>query len=147
MEQYMWIIWLSLFVLMVIIEASGPELISIWFAFGALISLIISVIPGTPWWAELIVFLAISITTLFALRPVFRRYFKRNIVRTNIDGFIGKKGYVIEDISFLRPGAIKIGDVSWTAIPVNEKDTIKENEIVEVVSLSGNKIIVKKVEE
>ena len=147
MEQYMWIIWLSLFVLMVIIEASGPELISIWFAFGALISLIISVIPGTPWWAELIVFLAISITTLFALRPVFRRYFKRNIVRTNIDGFIGKMGYVIEDISFLRPGAIKIGDVRWTAIPVNEKDTIKENEIVEVVSLSGNKVIVKKVEE
>ena len=143
----MWIIWLSLFVLMIIIEASGPALISIWFAFGALISLIVSVIPGAPWWSELIIFIVISISTLLALRPIFKRYLKRNTVRTNIDSFIGKKGYVIEDISFLRPGAIKIGDISWTAIPANEKETIKEDEIVEVVSLNGNKVIVKKVED
>ena len=147
MEQYMWIIWLSLFVLMIVIEASGPALISIWFAFGALISLIVSVIPGAPWWSELIIFIVISISTLLALRPIFKKYLKRNIVRTNIDSFIGKKGYVIEDISFLRPGAIKIGDISWTAIPANEKETIKEDEIVEVVSLNGNKVIVKKVED
>ena len=147
MEQYMWIIWLSLFVLMIIIEASGPALISIWFAFGALISLIVSVIPGAPLWSELIIFIVISISTLLALRPIFKKYLKRNTVRTNIDSFIGKKGYVIEDISFLRPGAIKIGDISWTAIPANEKETIKEDEIVEVVSLNGNKVIVKKVED
>ncbi len=147
MEQYMWIIWLSLFVLMIVIEASGPALISIWFAFGALISLIVSVIPGAPWWSELIIFIVISISTLLALRPIFKKYLKRNTVRTNIDSFIGKKGYVIEDISFLRPGAIKIGDISWTAIPANEKETIKEDEIVEVVSLNGNKVIVKKVED
>ncbi len=143
----MWIIWLSLFVLMIVIEASGPALISIWFAFGALISLIVSVIPGAPWWSELIIFIVISISTLLALRPIFKKYLKRNTVRTNIDSFIGKKGYVIEDISFLRPGAIKIGDISWTAIPANEKETIKEDEIVEVVSLNGNKVIVKKVED
>ena len=147
MEQYMWIIWLSLFVLMIIIEASGPALISIWFAFGALISLIVSVIPGAPWWSELIIFIVISISTLLALRPIFKKYLKRNTVRTNIDSFIGKKGYVIEDISFLRPGAIKIEDISWTAIPANEKETIKEDEIVEVVSLNGNKVIVKKAED
>ena len=118
-----------------------------WFAFGALISLIVSVIPGAPWWSELIIFIVISISTLLALRPIFKKYLKRNTVRTNIDSFIGKKGYVIEDISFLRPGAIKIGDISWTAIPANEKETIKEDEIVEVVSLNGNKVIVKKVED
>ena len=64
-----------------------------------------------------------------------------------MDSFVGKKGYVIEDITFLKPGAVKIGDVSWTAIPVNEKETILENEVIEVVAISGNKIIVKKVEE
>ena len=86
---------------MIVIEASGPALISIWFAFGALISLIVSVIPGAPWWSELIIFIVISISTLLALRPIFKKYLKRNTVRTNIDSFIGKKGYVIEDISFL----------------------------------------------
>jgi membrane protein implicated in regulation of membrane protease activity len=44
-EQYMWIIWLVLFVAMLIIEAIGPALVSIWFALGAVIALILSFIP------------------------------------------------------------------------------------------------------
>ncbi len=147
MEQYMWIVWLALFLLMMVIEASGPALVSIWFAVGALVSLIISFIPEVAWWIEVIVFVVVSVAALLAIRPIAKKYFKRNIVRTNIDSFIGKKGYVIEDISMLKPGAVKIGDVSWTAIPVSEEITIKENEIIEVVALNGNKLIVKKVEE
>lgn len=147
MEQYMWIVWLSLFLLMMVIEASGPALVSIWFAVGALVSLIISFIPEVAWWIEVIVFAVVSVAALLAIRPIAKKYFKRNIVRTNIDSFIGKKGYVIEDISMLKPGAVKIGDVSWTAIPVSEEITIKENEIIEVIALNGNKLIVKKVEE
>ena len=147
MEAYMWIVWLVLFVLMLVIEALGPALVSIWFSFGALIALIVSFIPGIPWWVEVIVFLVISIATLLALRPLARKYFKRNSVRTNVDSFVGKRGYVIEDITLLRPGAVKIGDVSWTAIPVKEDETILENEIIEVVAVNGNKLTVKKVEE
>ena len=147
MEQYMWIIWLSLFVIMLIVEASGPALVSVWFSFGALVALIVSFIPGVQWWIELIVFVAVSGATLLALRPIFKKYLKHNAIRTNVDSFIGKRGYVIEDITLLKPGAVKIGDVSWTAIPVNEKDLIKENEIIEVVAVNGNKLTVKKVEE
>ena len=147
MEQYMWIVWLALFVIMLVVEAAGPALVSIWFSFGALVALIISFIPGISWWIEVIVFVVISIATLLALRPVLRRYIKRNNFRTNVDSFIGKRGYVIEDITSLQPGAVKIGDVSWTAIPVNKDDKILENEIIEVVAVNGNKLTVKKVEE
>ena len=147
MEQYMWIIWLALFVIMLVVEASGPALVSVWFSFGALIALIVSFIPGVEWWIELIVFVAVSAATLLALRPIFKKYFKQNSYRTNVDSFIGKKGYVIEDISLLKPGAVKIGDVSWTAVPANEKEEIKENEIIEVVAVNGNKLSVRKVEE
>lgn len=59
---------------------------------------------------------------------------------------MGKRGYVIEDIEALRPGAVKIGDISWTAIPVDSKEKILENEIIEVVAVNGNKLVVKKVE-
>ena len=145
-EQYMWIIWLVLFVTMLIIEAIGPALVSIWFALGAVIALILSFIPEVAWWIEVIVFVVISIATLLALRPILKRYIKRNNYNTNIDGFTGKRGYVIEDITYLRPGAVKIGDVSWTAIPVNKDEKIVENEIIEVVAVNGNKLIVKKVE-
>ena len=147
METYMWIVWLGLFVLMLIVEAMGPALVSIWFSLGALIALLISFIPGIPWWVEVVVFVVISLATLLALRPLAQKYFKRNSVKTNVDSFVGKRGYVIEDITLLKPGAVKIGDVSWTAIPQNQDDKILENEIIEVVALSGNKLIVKKVEE
>ena len=145
-ETYTWIIWLALFVGMLAIEAAGPALVSVWFSFGALIALIVSFIPEVPWWVEVVVFVVISLATLLALRPVLRRYFKRNNYNTNIDSFTGKRGYVIEDITFLKPGAVKIGDVSWTAIPVDKDDKILENEVIEVVAVSGNKLIVKKVE-
>ena len=146
MEQYMWIVWLALLVVMLIVEALGPALVSIWFAFGALVTLIVSFIPNVPWWVEVIVFVVISVATLLALRPIFRKYFKRNSFQSNIDSFKGKRGYVIEDITYLKPGAVKINDVSWTAIPVNENETIKENEVIEVVAVNGNKLVVKKVE-
>ena len=146
MEQFMWIIWLSLFVIMLLVEAGGPALVSVWFSFGALIALLVSFIPGVQWWIEVIIFVVVSVSTLLALRPVLRRYFKRNNFRTNVDSFTGKRGYVIEDITLLKPGAVKIGDVSWTAIPVEKDDKILENEIIEVVAVNGNKLVVKKVE-
>ena len=147
MEQYMWIIWLALFVIMIIIEASGPALVSIWFSVGALLALIVSFIPGVAWWIEIIVFLVVSTACLIALRPICKRYFKRNTLNTNVDSFVGKRGYVIEEIEDLKPGAVKIGDVSWTAVPADRKAKILENEIIEVVAVSGNKLVVKKVEE
>ena len=145
-EQYMWIIWLSLFVVMLIVEALSTELVSIWFSFGALIALIVSFIDKVPWWVEVIVFIVVSIATLLAMRPVLKRYFKTNVIKTNVDSYTGKRGYVIEDIEYLKPGAVKIGDVSWTAVPVDKDQKILENEIIEVVSVSGNKLIVRKVE-
>ena len=147
MEQYMWIIWLALFVIMLVIEGAGPGLVSIWFSFGALIALLVSFIPGVAWWIELIVFIVVSVATLLALRPVVRRFYKRNNIRTNVESFVGKRGYVIEDITLLKPGAIKIGDVSWTAIPIDKNAKILENEVIEVVAINGNKLVVKKVED
>lgn len=146
MEQYMWIIWLSLFVVMIFIEAIGPELITLWFGFGALVAMIVSFIPNVPWWVEAIVFVAISLATLFALRPLAKKYFKRNVVRSNADSLIGRKGIIIEPISLLEPGSCKINDVTWTAVAVDENESIGKGEVVEVVALSGNKLIVKKKE-
>ena len=147
MEQYLWILWLVIFIVTVIVEASGPNLVSIWFAFGAMITLIISFIPGVAWWIQLIVFVVVSATSLLALRPVFKRFLKRNIFKSNIDSFAGKRGYVTEDITYLKPGSVKIGDVKWSAVPADKDAKFIVNEVVEVVAVNGNKLIVKKVEE
>ena len=147
MEQYLWIIWLTIFALAVIIEASGPNLVSIWFAVGSLVSLIISFIPGVAWWIQVIVFVVLSVVSFIALRPIFKRFMKHNLFNTNIDSYAGKKGIVVEEITLLNPGSVKIGDVKWSAIPLDEKEKFNVNDVVEVVAISGNKLIVKKVEE
>ena len=147
MEQYLWIIWLAIFVIALVIEASGPSLVSIWFALGALVTMIISFIPGVAWWIELIVFVVVSITAILALRPILNKYFKINKFNSNVDSLSGKEGYVLEEISFLIPGVVKIGDVKWSAIPVKKDEIILVNSVVEVVNVEGNKLIVKKVEE
>ena len=151
-EQYMWIVWLALMIIMVIVECMGPALVSIWFAAGALVSLILSLfslIPGVtiPWWVQVIVFVVVSAITLLALRPLSKRYLKRNIVNSNVDSLVGKRGLLEEEIKPFEPGVCKINDVSWTAISTNGKETIAVKRVVEVVAIQDNKLLVKKVEE
>ena len=151
-EQYMWIVWLALMIIMVIVECMGPALVSIWFAAGALVSLILSLfslIPGVtiPWWVQVIVFVVVSAITLCALRPLSKRYLKRNTISSNVDSLVGKRGLLEEEIKPFEPGVCKINDVSWTAISTNGKETIAVKSVVEVVAIQGNKLLVKKVEE
>ena len=146
MEQYMWIVWLVLLVLMIIIEAAGPALVSVWFAVGALVSMIVSFIPKVPWWVEVIIFFAVSLISFFAIRPILRKRMKRDVIQSNVDSLVGKSGKVNEDIVPLEGGEVKINDVIWRANSLDDT-LIPKDSVVEVVSINGNKLIVKKVEE
>lgn len=147
MEQYMWAIWLGVFIIALIIEALSPELVSIWFAAGALISVIVSLIPGTKWWIQLIIFVVVSVSTLLCLRPVIKKFMKRNIVNSNVDEIVHKKGKMTKACDELNHGEVKINGVLWTACSSDEKTPIAEGKLVEVLSISGNKLIVKEIKE
>ena len=56
MEEYMIWVWLGIFVLSLIVEALSADLITIWFAAGSVLAIILSVIPGVPFYVEIIVF-------------------------------------------------------------------------------------------
>lgn len=146
-EQYMWIIWLVLFVLALVIEAIGTDLVSIWFAFGAIIALIASLVPDVSWWIELIIFLVVSLGSLAALRPLIHRYLRKNTTTSNVDSIVGQKGLLISRIDLLHRGEVKINDVIWTAIASKETETIEKGSVVKVLAVSGNKLIVTKSED
>ena len=147
MDSWMWAIWLGVFVLALVIEAIGTDLVSIWFAAGALVALIVSLIPGVDWWVELIIFMVISIASLLCFRPLVHKYLRRDLINSNIDEMKGKKGLLVEKIDLLHQGVCKINDVRWTAIATDDKTKIPAGSIVEVLAVSGNKLIVKKVED
>ena len=141
----MWIIWLAVFVLALIIEAASAELLSIWFALGSLIAIILSFIPGVEWWIQLIVFLVISIAALFCLRPLMSKMMKRTQVKSNVDEMIHKKGKMVKTYDEFNHGEVRINGVVWTAIGSDEKETIEEDSYVEVLAVEGNKLVVKKI--
>ncbi|MCR5079234.1 MAG: NfeD family protein [Bacilli bacterium] len=143
--DFLWVVWLAVFVIALIIEASTSELVSIWFALGALFAVVISVIPGAGWWISLIVFAVISVATLLCLRPLANRLLKRNTVRTNIDEIIHKKGKMVKGYDEYNHGEVKINGVIWTAINTEEKKPLPEGTSVEVLAVDGNKLVVKEI--
>ena len=145
MIEYLWAIWLGVFVLALIIEGLSSELVSLWFAFGALIALIVSLIPGVAWWIQLIVFTVISVATLFALRPILMKFMNRHKVQSNVDSLIHKKGKMTKACDQFNHGEVKIDGVIWTAISQEETVSIEQGAIVEITAIDGNKLIVKEI--
>ena len=143
MEQYMWAIWLGIFVLGLIIEAVGTDLVSIWFSAGALIALIISFIPAVPWWVEVIVFVVISGACLLFLRPLTRKYMRGKIAKSNADALVGRKGMLLEKVGPMQRGVVQVGDIKWTALGIEDDTKIEAGKVVEIVAISGNKLIVR----
>ncbi len=139
----MLIVWLSVFVIALIVEFSTDALLSVWFCIGALASLGVTFIPGMPIWGEVLVFFGVTVLAFISLRPLAKKLLFRNKSQTNIDDIIGKKGKVIKLITELEHGEVKINGVVWTAIKMEDAQDIKEDSIVEVVAVNGNKLIVK----
>ena len=144
MEQYMWIIWLVVFVVSIIIEAVTAELVSIFFCAGSLVALIVSFIPGVDWWVETVLFVVISGASLLGLRPLMKKFLNKEKRATNVDEMIGRRGVMLKGCDEFNAGEIKINGVVWTAINLVDNEEIKENEKVVIVGIDGNKLIVKK---
>ena len=145
MVEYLWIVWLSIFVVALIVETGTTELVSIFFAFGALIAMIISFIPGVEWWVQLIIFVVLSGVSLAALRPVVKKYLNKEKRDTNVDEYIGKKVNVI-DVNNDGYPEVKLNGLIWRIEPVDEEEKVEVGEKVEIVTIKGNKLIVRKVE-
>lgn len=144
MFEYMWAIWLGVFVISVIIEATTTELVSIFFAFGSVVTLIISFIPGVSWWIQLIIFVAISGASLIGLRPLMHKFLNKEKRQTNVDELIGKKISIIDENNDGYYEA-KINGIIWRVININEEEKLKLEDKVEIVSINGNKLVVRKV--
>lgn len=67
LEQYMFVIWLSVFGLACLIELVTTKLAAVFFAASSVVSLALSLIPNVPFWVEIIVFLVLT-PLLFLLR-------------------------------------------------------------------------------
>ena len=91
------VFWLTLFVILLVIEIFTLGLTTIWFAGGALASWVLALLNvSLP--VQIVVFLVVSIVLLVLTRPVAVKYFNRKRERTNAEGLIGQTAVVTETI-------------------------------------------------
>ena len=134
--------WIVLTVVLVIIEAATVQLVTIWFAVGAVGGLIAYAFHA-PEWLQVLVFVAVSAITLAATRPFVKRFTHKKKQPTNADRYIGKSAIVREPINNeLGHGSVTIGGLEWTARTVNG-DKAEKDEIVTVEAIEGAKLMVK----
>lgn len=136
--------WLIAMIIFIIFELATMGLTTMWFALGALVALAVAVVGG-PIGLQILVFVAVSLLTMFCFRKVAINLFNRNREKTNAEGLIGKKGIVIEDISNIHAtGQVTVAGQEWTARSTDDDVTMEKGEVVVIRAISGVKLIVEK---
>lgn len=137
--------WLALIVFFVIAEACTVVLVSIWFAGGSLVGLILAALHA-PWWLQIIGALVVSGVLIYFTRPVAMRHFNRNRVKTNISNLAGKQAIVTEVIDNLQStGQVIVNGQEWSARNVANDTVIPEGAVVVIEKVSGVKLMVKSI--
>lgn len=135
-------IWVAAIVIFIIIEATTVQLVTIWFAVGAIGGLIASIF-NLPLWAQALIFVAVSLLTLIVTKPFVKRFTQNKKQPTNADRWIGKQAVVTESINNLQgKGAVTIGGLEWTA-RTSDGSNAEKDSVVTVEAIEGAKLIVK----
>ena len=135
------IVWFVLMMIFLFTEASTVVMVSLWFAVGALAAMIASLL-GAELWLQAVLFVAVSGILLSLLRPVFRKYVKPKIAKTNLDAIIDSVGIVTTRVDNVQSvGQVKIGAMEWTARSATG-EIIEEGTQVKVERIEGVKVYV-----
>lgn len=134
-------VWGIVTAITLILEFVSAGLISIWFAAGGFVTLIVAAVwSDLPIIWQCVIFVLVSCALLIATRPVFKKLTK-NAEKTNTDALVGKQFKIEKQKSDVVYH--KIADVEWRVVEENEAK-IAEGDLVEIVKFQGNKIVVKK---
>jgi membrane protein implicated in regulation of membrane protease activity len=134
-------IWFAIIIFAGVTEALTMDLSSIWFAVGGFFALMIAIFWPEMIWLQALVFILFSTALLLVLRPIFKRYVKKNEIKTNADSLIGKTATCVRPIIDGERGEVKIEGKIWTAIA---NEDIQEHEKVVILAIKGVKLVVRK---
>ena len=144
MQWSMSVIWLVAVVVLGFLEAITVQLVTIWFALGALAALIASALHA-PLWVQIVLFVAVSVLTLVLTRPLVRKHLNGKRVATNADRVLGKVGIVEETICNTKAlGTVSVDGTVWSARSVDGEDIPAGTQIV-AQRIEGVKLMVKKI--
>lgn len=135
--------WMIVFIVLILLELMTVNLVSIWFALGALASFALSFFINNVT-LQIATFVAVSAISLLLTKDFVKKIRGNKVVATNLDRVIGQIGIVTEEINKLEPGEVKVDGKRWSAI---SSEKIKVGSKVEILSIDGVKLNVKEVKE
>lgn len=134
--------WLLMAAIFIVVELVTLGLTTIWFAGGAFVAAIAGAC-GANLAIQVILFLVVSIVLLVLTRPIAVKHLDSKIEKTNSEALIGKTAVVIQEINNVNgTGQAKINGMEWTARAKNEDEIISAGTNVNIVDISGVKLIV-----
>ena len=136
------IYWFMACLVLLFIEISTVNLVSIWLAIGSLYAMMLAIVTDNLL-VQLIMFIVISIIALLITKPLVKKFRKTDIVPTNLYRVIGKRADVIKEITADKYREVKVLGVVWTAAG---DGNFKVGDKVIVKSIDGVKLIVEKEE-
>ena len=147
--MYMVYIWLAVIAAGLLLEAvEAGTLVTIWFSVGAVVPLVMSFFDVSGVWYIILQVITFGITTILCLiflRRIARKTLLKNSKgKTNMDLNIGKIVKICRidgDVEY-----IKLNGVEFRAI-TEDSQTFSIGEKVKIIKVSGNKIVVEKLEE
>ncbi len=135
------IYWLIVFVVLIAIEIVTLALTTIWFAGGAFIGFLLSLL-GFSTGIQLVGFVLISFLLLFLTRP-FAKHCITHTEKTNVDSLVGHEARVTAEIDNRKEtGTAMVNGQEWTARAESDEVIYPVGTIVEIRKIQGVKLIV-----
>lgn len=149
-EQFAWIIWIVLGVCLIVAEIFTLGFFLFWFGIGSLAAALVAFLGlGIGW--QFLVFTVVSVVLTMLSRTIFSKYYSHNdepVYKTGVDALPGQIGTVTSaSKGSLKSGEVKVYGSVWTAFPEDENRPLVEGEKVEVVSVKGASIYVRRINE
>lgn len=134
------LLWAMAVILFVILEVFTVQLVSVWLAAGAFITMLVACFTDIGFTGQLAIFAVSSAVLIAATFPLMKKFRKREHVPTNAELNTGKQAVVIEEINALSgTGRVTLSGVDWKAV---SDEIIPAESIVTVKAVDGAKLIV-----
>ncbi|MBE5970249.1 MAG: NfeD family protein [Lachnospiraceae bacterium] len=137
-----WIVWLIIAVALAVIELVTINLVCVWFVVSAVAAIFVSLATDSIV-IQLAVFVIAGVVLMLLTRPMLMKRLGKSNEKTNLDRVVGMQGIVTENIEPLKVGEVKVDGKLWSAV---SDILIEKDEVVEIVSIDGVKLNVKKAE-
>ena len=138
----MFYVWLTIVIVLAIVEMVTVALVSIWFVLSGILAMISTFFTDNIT-IQIAIFVIFGLVFMLLTRKIVNKIVPIK-VKTNIDRIIGMEGIVTKEITKNNPGEVKVDGKVWAAV-ANKK--IPVNSPVKILEINSTKLTVERMED